>query len=152
MDEFKDESELTFRKKKKQRRCRCIVAIVVVILVFLLGFIIGYFSRKIQSTSQTSSPASQKANKESRERASSTFQSSVDNLELEKNVRYERSSSSLIESDCAGSGRLYILMFCTHYLTWIWKRLCHRINRSAFWYEPPLYQIIFIVDNWFKIY
>lgn len=41
-----DTVELTYKKKKKQRRVRCIGAIVAVILVFIIGFLIGYFAKK----------------------------------------------------------------------------------------------------------
>lgn len=41
-----DTVELTYKNKKKQRRIRCIGAIVAVILVFIIGFLIGYFAKK----------------------------------------------------------------------------------------------------------
>ena len=44
-----DNVELTYKKKKKQRRIRCIAVIVVVILVFVIGFLIGYFAKKTKS-------------------------------------------------------------------------------------------------------
>ena len=47
-----DNVELTYNKKNKQRRIRCIAVIVVVILVFVVGFLIGYFAQKSRSNDQ----------------------------------------------------------------------------------------------------
>lgn len=46
MDEHE---ELTFRKKKKQRRVRCIAAIIAIIVSFFIGFLIGYVAIKSKS-------------------------------------------------------------------------------------------------------
>ena len=40
---------LTYKKKKKQRRVRCIGVIVAIIVAFLIGFLIGYFAIKSKS-------------------------------------------------------------------------------------------------------
>ena len=44
-----DNVELTYKKKKKQRRIRCIGVIVAIIAAFLIGFLIGYFAVKSKS-------------------------------------------------------------------------------------------------------
>ena len=46
MDEHE---ELTFKKKKKQRRVRCIAAIVAIIVAFFIGFLIGYVAIESKS-------------------------------------------------------------------------------------------------------
>ena len=45
-----DNVELTYKKKKKQRRVRCIAVIIAIIVVFFIGFLIGYFAFKAKSS------------------------------------------------------------------------------------------------------
>ena len=45
-----DNVELTYKKKKKQRRVRCIAVIVAFIVVFFIGFLIGYVAIKAKES------------------------------------------------------------------------------------------------------
>ena len=47
-----DNVELTYKKKKKQRRVRCIAVIVAFIVVFFIGFLIGYFAFKAKESTR----------------------------------------------------------------------------------------------------
>lgn len=50
MDE--DNVELTYNKRKKQRRIRCIAMIVAFIVVFFIGFLIGYLAIKAKGSKE----------------------------------------------------------------------------------------------------
>jgi len=45
-----DRVELTARKKRKQRRIRCIAVIIAIIVAFFIGFLIGYVAIKSKSS------------------------------------------------------------------------------------------------------
>ena len=47
-----DNVELTFKKRKKQRRVRCIAMIVAFIVVFFIGFLIGYLAIKAKESNE----------------------------------------------------------------------------------------------------
>ena len=45
-----DNVELTYKKKKKQRRVRCIAVIIAIIVAFFIGFLIGYVAIKAKQS------------------------------------------------------------------------------------------------------
>ena len=47
-----DNVELTYKKRKKQRRVRCIAMIVAFIVVFFIGFLIGYLAIKAKGSNE----------------------------------------------------------------------------------------------------
>ena len=89
-----DNVELTYKKKKKQRRIRCIAVIVAIILVFVIGFLIGYFAKKSGSTEEHDRKADEhdmKAELQKRHEEimnfHKTFQSTVAEEQLESNLK-----------------------------------------------------------------
>ena len=85
--------ELTYKKKKKQRRIRCIAVIVVVILMFVIGFLIGYFAKKSRSEDHDKKPKKHDMKAELQKRHEEMlnfhkkFQSTVAEEHLEKNLK-----------------------------------------------------------------
>ena len=47
-----DNVELTYKKRKKQRRVRCIAMIVAFIVVFFIGFLIGYLAIQAKGSNE----------------------------------------------------------------------------------------------------
>ena len=89
-----DSVALTYTKKKKQRRVRCIGAIVIVILVFIIGFLIGYFAKKTKKDDHdTGRPdgydkkAEMRKKHEDMMRLHEIFQSTVKAEALEENLK-----------------------------------------------------------------
>lgn len=88
-----DDVQLTYKKRKTQRRIRCIGAIVFVILVFVIGFLIGYFAKKSGSKERDKEPrerdmkAELQKRREERMNFHKQFQLTVDEEELEKSLK-----------------------------------------------------------------
>lgn len=90
-----DSVALTYTKKKKQRRVRCIGAIVIVILVFIIGFLIGYFAKKTKKDDHDKGrpdgydkKAEMRKKHEDMMRLHEIFQSTVKAEALEENLKY----------------------------------------------------------------
>lgn len=88
-----DDVQLTYKKRKTQRRVRCIGAIVFVIVVFVIGFLIGYFAKKSGSKEHDKKPrerdmkAELQKSHEERTNFHKQFQSTVDEEQLEKSLK-----------------------------------------------------------------
>ena len=87
-----DDVKLTYKKRKSQRRVRCIGAIVFVILVFVIGFLIGYFAKKSGSKEHDKEPRERDVKKDSQKRHQEMinfhkqFQSTVNEEQLKKSL------------------------------------------------------------------
>lgn len=88
-----DNVELTYKKKKKQRRIRCIGAIIFVILVFVIGFLIGYFAKKSASKEHDKKSGERNMKAELQKRHEEMmnfhkqFKSTVNEEQLENNLK-----------------------------------------------------------------
>ena len=87
-----DGVKLTYKKRKRQRRVRCIGAIVFVILVFVIGFLIGYFAKKSGSKEHDKKPRERDMKAELQKRKEemmnfhTQFQSTVNEEKLESSL------------------------------------------------------------------
>ena len=85
-----DDVMLTYKKKKTQRRVRCIGAIVFVILVFVIGFLIGYFAKRSGSKGHDKEPRERDMNLQDLHEEMMSFhklfQSTVNEEQLEKSL------------------------------------------------------------------
>ncbi|KAK3726288.1 hypothetical protein QZH41_012711 [Actinostola sp. cb2023] len=82
-----EDIELTYKKGKQKRRCRCISAIVVVVILFVIGLIIGYFIGKAHKPSKHAKPAtsqSEAARKEQR----TNLRDSINTENLRETLRF----------------------------------------------------------------
>ena len=87
-----DDVQLTYKKRKTQRRVRCIGAIVFVILVFVIGFLIGYFAKKSGSKEHDKEPRERDMKEELQKRHEEMmnfhkqFRSTVNEEQLKKSL------------------------------------------------------------------
>lgn len=86
-----DHVELTYKKKKKQRRIRCILLIVAIIVIFFIGFLIGYLATKAkehdrEKPEEHDKKADMQKHHEEIMSFHKKFQSTVDEKQLESNL------------------------------------------------------------------
>ena len=81
-----DNVELTYKKRKKQRRVRCIAMIVAFIVVFFIGFLIGYLAIKEERGERHEKAEFQKRHEEIMKHHKA-FQSAVKEEKLEDTLK-----------------------------------------------------------------
>lgn len=84
----KEKLEVTYEKRRKQRRIRCIGVIIAIIVVFIVGFLIGYFARKVESDRDDEEGKKDHVNwREKTAQFHQQFLDGVDTKELEENLK-----------------------------------------------------------------
>ena len=87
-----DKVELTYKKKKRQRRVRCIAGIIALIVAFFIGFLIGFFAMKSKSEDEQNISEMEDEKKEFQRRQEGARKY---HLEFQKGVSEGKLKSSL---------------------------------------------------------
>ena len=83
--------ELTYQKRKKQRRVRCIAVIIAIIVAFFIGFLIGYVAIKAREYDDKREKHDEKADFQKRQEAivnyHNEFQTAVSEDHLNQSLK-----------------------------------------------------------------